>query len=210
MPSSEPLIRPPLQRRSQESLERLLQAGLEVLAEAGFEGFTLQEVSRRAGVSIGSIYARVANREALILAVYERAMDEIRHQEERFARDAALEDLTPRELVETLVTDMAEIMLGNAPILGVFMRQAPMNPEIWRRGAENSQITARMFSRALEAHRHELRHPDPDLAIDVAFRMVYCTLARRITHGPQFESARPVSDEQLVAELGRAVADYLL
>jgi hypothetical protein len=37
----EPLIRPPLQRRSQESLERVLTAGFELLKEEGFEGFTL-------------------------------------------------------------------------------------------------------------------------------------------------------------------------
>jgi AcrR family transcriptional regulator len=68
-----PLIRPPQQRRSQESLERVLQAGFELLRERGFEGFAVQEVSQRANVSIGSIYARAPSREALIQAVYERA-----------------------------------------------------------------------------------------------------------------------------------------
>ena len=93
MSTPEPLIRPPLQRRSQESLERVLQAGFELLKEEGFEGFTLQTVSRRAGVSMGSIY---------------------------------------------------------------------------------------------------------------------CTIARRLTHGPRFESAREVNDDALVAELSRTIADYLL
>ena len=48
MATSEPLIRPPQQRRSQESLERLLQAGFEVLQERGCDGFTLHEVSANA------------------------------------------------------------------------------------------------------------------------------------------------------------------
>jgi len=39
---------------------------------------------------------------------------------------------------------------------------------------------------------------------------VYCTLARRITHGDDFESPRALSDEQLIAELAAAAADYLL
>jgi AcrR family transcriptional regulator len=163
----------------------VLQAGLEVLIECGFEGFTLQEVSRRSGVSIGSIYGRVDGREALILAIHERAMAGLREQEERFERDAAVEGLTPRQLVETLVHDMAHIMLDNAPVLRVFMRQAPMNPEIWRRGAGNSESAARSFRSAFLAHREQLRHPDPELGVDVAYRMVYCTIARRLTHGPQ-------------------------
>ncbi len=208
--SSEPLIRPPLQRRSQESLERVLQAGLELLQEVGFEGFTLQEVSRRAGVSIGSIYARVPSREALILAIYERAMEWILEQEEQFERVSRLEGLTARELVERLTAGMAEIMLGNASTLRVFMRQAPMDPEIWRRGADNSQETAGQFHSAMLTVYDEIKHPNPELAVDIAYRMVYCAIARRITHGPTFESAYQISDEELVHELSRAVADYLL
>jgi AcrR family transcriptional regulator len=205
--SSDSLIRPPLQRRSAESLERVLQAGLEVLTETGFEGFTLQEVSRRAGVSIGSIYARVPSREALLLAIHERAMAVMTEQEQQLERDSAVEGLSSRERVETLVAD---IMLRNGQMLRVFMRQAPMNAEIWKRGAENSHGTAQLFRAALESHSDDLRHPDPDLAIDISYRIVYCTIARRITHGPRFESDVEVSDEHLVRELARVVADYLL
>lgn len=210
MPAPEPLIRPPLQRRSQESLERVLQAGLEVLMEEGTDGFTLQEVSKRAGVSIGSIYARVPSREALILALHARAMEMLMEQERRFEDDSGLEGLSPRELVERLVTDMANIMLGNRRLLLPFMRQAPTFPEIWERGAESSQATGALWEAALLRHRDVMKHPDAELAIDVAYRMVYCTIARRITHGPTFESTREIPDEEFVRELARAVADYLL
>jgi len=213
MSTPEPLIRPPLQRRSQESLERVLEAGMKVLQEEGLEGFTLQEVSRRAGVSIGSIYARVPSREALIMAIYNRAMEWTEEQgqlSDQLRRDAARPDLGRRERIETIVADLANTILGHGPVLQVFMRQAPRHSEIWQRGAETSQATAKGFSRAILEHREDLRHPDPELAIDVAYRMVYCTIVRRITHGPKFESARPLSDDRLVRELSRAVADYLL
>jgi AcrR family transcriptional regulator len=207
---SESLIRPPQQRRSQESLERVLQAGLDVLIDSGFEGFTLQEVSRRAGVSIGSIYARVASREALLLAIHERAMQSMAEQEAQFERDSVRDGLTPSELVQSLVRDLANVMLTNAPMLRVFMRQAAVNAVLWERGAESSHETARLFQAAFAQHRDVLGHPDPDLAVDIAYRMVYCTISRRITHGPRFESGREVSDAELVDELARAVSDYLL
>lgn len=205
----QPLIRPPLQRRSQQSLERVLQAGLEVLQEQGFEGFTLQEVSRRAGVSIGSIYARVESREALIMAIYERAMAWTEAQDE-VARAGLSEDLSPRERIETIARNMANDMLGHADVLRVFMRQAPLNADIWQRGAEKSHESSKKFQRAVLEHREDINHPEPELAVDIAWRMVYCTISRRITHGPKFESPRVVSDKKLVRELARAVADYLL
>src|SRR3954466_11107995 len=108
---SEPeALRPPLQNRSRESLERVLEAGQKLLEEEGFEGFTLQEVSRRAKVSIGSIYARAPSKEELILAIYDREMERIGAEREGFAAPPHREGLTSRELVETLVREMAEIM----------------------------------------------------------------------------------------------------
>lgn len=209
MAKSEPLIRPPLQKRSQESLDRVLQAGLEVIQEKGLDGFTLQEVSQRASVSVGSIYGRVASREALIMAVYEYAMAWTTEQDE-IRRDAERDDLATRERIEALAADAAWEMLGHADVLSVFMRHAPMVPWILTRAAEKSQETAEVFTAAVLKDRDQIRHPEPAVAVDVAFRMVYCTTARRITHGPQFESARKVSDKVLVREMARAIADYLL
>jgi AcrR family transcriptional regulator len=211
MATSEPLIRPPQQRRSQESLERLLISGFEVLCEQGFDGFTLQEVSQRSGVSIGSIYARVPSREALIMAIYERQMSWTAEEEARqIVLAKSLEGRTPAERVEVLVRSEVETMLSHADTLRVFMRGASTFPEIWERGALKSQANAKVFREGVLGVREYIDHPDPELAVDIAWRMIYCTVARRITHGPRFESRRPVSEKQLTAELARAISKYLL
>lgn len=206
----QPAIRPPQQRRSRASFDRVLEAGIEVLRQHGFDGFTVHEVSRRAGVSIGSIYARAPSKDALLLAIYDREMERIASRQQRIEADSHREDLTGRELVKTLVRDMAELMLSESATLRVFMQRAPSDDVIWQRGAQRSHLLADVFETALLEHRDELARPSPELAIDVAYRFVYCTLARRITHGGRFESPHELSDEQLVAELSSAAADYLL
>src|SRR4051812_38975958 len=111
-------LRPPLQNRSRASLERVLEAGQRLLEEEGWEGFTVQEVSRRAKVSIGSIYARAPSKKALILAVYDRAFEEIAE-----ANAAALapqehwDGLDARELIVGATHEMAKQMLDFEPIL---------------------------------------------------------------------------------------------
>src|SRR3954468_22455511 len=93
-PAPEPeALRPPLQNRSRESLERVLDAGQRLLEEKGWDGFTVQEVSRRAKVSIGSIYARAPSKEALILAVYDRAVGRIAEERARLVNDSQWEGL---------------------------------------------------------------------------------------------------------------------
>ncbi|HEY7629435.1 MAG TPA: TetR/AcrR family transcriptional regulator [Thermoleophilaceae bacterium] len=203
-------IRPPLQRRSQESLERVLTSGAELLLEVGYEGFTLQEVSKRSGVSIGSIYARAPSKEALILAIYDREFERVTAANERLRETAQLEGLKGRELVIALVQLMARITFEHADLLRVFMYRALVDPEIWRRGSERSMALSRAFEEALLDHKDEFSHPDPELAIDMTFRFVYNSLVRRVTHGENFESPRALSEEDLIRELGEAAADYLL
>src|SRR5213080_4486402 len=99
-------LRPPLQSRSRASLERVLEAGQKLLEEEGWEGFTVQEVSRRAKVSIGSIYARAPSKDALFMAVYDRALVDIQAEQERLQDDSRWEGMEPRELIVEAVRDM--------------------------------------------------------------------------------------------------------
>ena len=41
--------------------------------------------------------------------------------------------------------------------------------------------------------RDDFHHPDPETAADFAFRILYSMTSRRITHGSDFESPRPLS-----------------
>jgi hypothetical protein len=85
-----------------------------------------------------------------------------------------------------------------------------MHPTIWDRGAEKSHATYVEFASAVLARREDIHHPQPELAVDIAWRLLYCAVARRITHGAKFESPRSVDDKTLVREAARAIADYLL
>ena len=54
-------------------------------------------------------------------------------------------------------------------------------------------------------HRDEIGHADPDTAVDIAFRIAYCTFARQIMYGPEFESDMPIPWEELVPEVDSSV-----
>ena len=207
--TSEPLIRRPLQRRSQESLDRVLQAGIEVLQEEGFEGFTLQEVSRRAGVSIGSIYARVASREALIMAIYEQAMAWTDEQDQ-IERDAVREDLSPRERIETARHGYRQYMLAHGTSCECSCARRRSIQRSGSAAPKNPRRRLKAFERAILEHRE---HLGPSRArVGRRHRLPDALLHDCPPHHPRAEVRVPraVSDKKLVREMARAVADYLL
>ena len=203
-------ITPPKQKRSQESLERVLEASTKLLEENGFEAFTIQDVSQRADVSVGAIYARFGNKESLLRAVHRNAMESIGAELDAFAAVDGRPDGSARDVIGAAVRTIASIFEGNEPLLRAFMHLGAIDDEIAKRGSASSIDLARQFEETVLHHRDRITHPDPEKAVDVAFRMAYCTFARQVMYGPTFESASPIDWEDLVEEVGAACAAYLL
>jgi AcrR family transcriptional regulator len=202
-------VRPPKQRRSRESYERVLDAAHTLLEENGFEGFTVQEVAARSGVSIGAIYERFGNKESLLRAVHARLMESMSKAGEAAAATAASAD-GATTAIAAAVAGMARVMHDNCKALRAFMHLGAVDEVISARGSEASIALSKEFKRSLMPHAGEFRHPRPAVALDVAFRIAYSTLARQVMYGPVFESDQRLSWKRLVDELGGACAAYLL
>jgi AcrR family transcriptional regulator len=208
--SSDSALRPPQQNRSRASLDRVLQAGQELLVEKGFDGFTVQEVSKRAKVSIGSIYARAPNKDALVFAVYDHAVAELRDERQAFDDPTRWEGLSFDALVRAAVRECAETMFRHEDVLRIIMTRAAIDQGVRERGAQQIYDVARQWEEVVLARRDEIAHPDPELAVEIAFRMFYATLVRRISFGSDFGAYMKIDgDETLIEEMGAAVTAYL-
>jgi AcrR family transcriptional regulator len=77
----------PVQARSEATVSALFEASIQVLLAVGYRKFTTTRVAERAGVSVGSLYQYFPNRQALITAVIERYLDELRATIEQRCRE---------------------------------------------------------------------------------------------------------------------------
>jgi AcrR family transcriptional regulator len=203
-------VRPPKQKRSRDSLERVLEAATALLEENGFEAFTIQDVSSRADVSVGAIYARFGSKENLLRAVHRRAMEALEPEQDVAGALDGRPDTTPREAILEAVNRVADIFRSHDKLLRAFMHIGAVDDEIARRGSRGSIELARSFKAAVLPYRDAFVHPNPELAADVGYRMAYSTFARQVMYGPVFESDRPIEWDELVREVGSACAAYLL
>jgi AcrR family transcriptional regulator len=193
-------IRPPSQQRSRAVMERLLKAGEEVLAEGGYEGFVVTEVCRRANVAVGSVYQRFENKDALVLEIHRRLLVRLQAREQ----DLAGSDTSAMHLGDALslaVHGLADAMYSERGLLRAFMLRGAADPNIAGPGSTASQVVGAAFKAAVLARRDEIEHPDPELAADIAYRIVYDVLARQVMYGPTFESTTNIAWSDLVDQL---------
>lgn len=201
---------PPKQRRSREALDRAIDAATEILKEVGYDAMRITDVSERANVGPASIYARVGSKHGLLLAVQLRMIERLDGDiRELSAPLLASSDPLP-VLVKAAVANVATLFRRHEDLLRVFMVRGDVDETIVEHGSTSTIRHGEIFAAILLARRAEIRHPDPERAVDIAFRLVYDTLARRVVLGANFESPRALTWDDEVEELGIACAAYLL
>ena len=72
----EPLLERPKRADARRNYEKVLAAARDAFAEGG-EATSLEEIARRAGVGIGTLYRHFPNRQALVEALYVNEVDEL-------------------------------------------------------------------------------------------------------------------------------------
>jgi AcrR family transcriptional regulator len=98
----------PLRRDAERNRQRILAAAAEVFAQRGLQ-VSLDEVARHAGVGVGTVYRRFADKEDLIQALFTKRIDDL-----AVLAEAALAEPDPWQALVCYLERMAEAMAGDA------------------------------------------------------------------------------------------------
>lgn len=140
-------FRPPQQKRSRATVERIVAATTELLVERGPEGVTIHQIVERADSSIGSFYARFDDRDAAVRYVQDRFWQEA---EARWMShlDASLWDgHSALEVIASVIRQFVRAMMTDQRKFRPFLLQALDDPQgtlLERTAALDYQIADRM------------------------------------------------------------------
>ncbi len=70
--------------------KKILDAAVEVFAEMGFHKARIQEIAKRAGVAVGSVYVYYASKEELLLKIFENIWEPLYWQVKKISEDKEL------------------------------------------------------------------------------------------------------------------------
>jgi AcrR family transcriptional regulator len=201
--------KPPKQRRSQESLERILDAAETLIRERGFESMTIAEVVQRSGSSVGSLYARFRDKLALLQAVQVRY-----HARVENAIAAAFDGDSPRnesleDAAGRIVQVLTDYLLHEPELYRAFILQAVFDPHVRAQGEATNAKRRDRVAEVLLSHREEIKHPDPEVAARWFYSLCMAVLRERITFGQAAELSGGFADGEMRTELTRTVIGYL-
>lgn len=125
----------------------LVAAAREVFAERGADA-SLEEIARRAGVGIGTLYRHFATRDALVDAVFERRIGD-------FVALAELAEAEPDAWLAFVgyLEGTLELQAGDRLLKDVFLRSPPGTGRAERARAELRRAVERVLDRAREGGR---------------------------------------------------------
>jgi AcrR family transcriptional regulator len=195
--------RRPRQDRAQATVDAILAAAVDLLASRGHTRTSTNQIARRAGVSIGSLYQYFPNKDAIVLALFERHIEEIEPVIEASLAELrdpgiALRDALRHMLLSLLAlhdaapqTARAMDLLATGPLPGV---------EVVRRREDRFR---RDLAEAL-AGRADVRPGDLSITASLLFELVE-SASRWLIHGDGLRFDREAAMAEAVEAVCRSV-----
>jgi AcrR family transcriptional regulator len=204
----------PQQARSRESTRKLLKAATEVLGQHGVEGTTIPRIAQHAGLTPGAVYRRFPDKDALL----ETAIIGILERQDERLRVALTPDMARQiplpVFAEQVIGSMLVSYRGNARLFRSLRQfvQGRDHTSFYKKAVKLEMRTLQYVVELFLAHRKEIKHPDPQLAVSFALVTLTSTLIELILvdHDLQnWQAMIPKDDQALKRELLRSFLNYL-
>ncbi|MFA7940673.1 TetR/AcrR family transcriptional regulator [Klebsiella oxytoca] len=207
------LIRDPQQKRSRESLERMLAATETLLQREGTTNFTLNDVSQVAKVSIGSIYCRFENKDELLRSVSVTIMSRIKSQQYELISKALSSSSGMSQFIDGLIDAISDTLRENAVVLRALMFNVNVDPVITSIGQRAYFETVELVHESMLKYKSDVRIENAEEAMHFTFRIIYSVISRYLGLGEMLkgDDANSLQDwQKLKKHLAHMCKAYLL
>ena len=209
-------VRPPLesvaapkQARSEETLRRILDAAEALIEEKGLADASIPEIVRRAGSSVGGFYARLSDKNELLRALEERFFDDLSGRLDVLANAQRWLRAPLAEIVAACVEELVTVTRQRRNLIQAFLFRASQDPALHHDAVQFRMRVSERITQLLLTRRRELRHPDPEIAIDLGVQLAFALMLQLVLTGDVRAGGRPLADSALRRELERNFLRYL-
>ncbi len=203
--AAEPLgtVVAPKQARSERTLERLLAAAEALVIERGITALSIPEVARRARSSVGGFYGRFRDKDELIRALEERFLRQLEAERAEFVAADRWVGASLADIAHHAIERVVAVYSARHRLIAAFIVRAAQDAVVWQDGEQFRARVAEQIAALVLTRRREIRHPDPELAVDLAIQLVFGLMFHKVVFGEVRAGGRALADSELVRELER-------
>jgi AcrR family transcriptional regulator len=203
-PRTQPRKRP-RQERSRLTVEAILDAAAHVFERHGYAAGTTNRIAQRAGISIGSLYQYYPNKDAVLVALVDRHLDEGVAALGPVLEGLHREQPPPAGGVRRLVEAMVALHRERPALHRVLFEEAPRPPALRRRLAALNGASTAGVAGYLRACGDQLApQRDPELAARMVVQII-----ETVTHDLVIRPEDGVSTETYISETVALLMGYL-
>ena len=189
-------------------MARMLDAAEAIFAEGGDSALTVEAVVNRGETSVGSFYSRFGDRDGLLQAMHERFLLRLGGAA-HVAVAAAGNEKTLAGAIDVYLSHLFTAAHEYRNSARFFVLHRSSDPSLRAQGIRANALFAGIFTTLLMSHHKEIAHPQPDTAIDVAWRMVYAALAQQMMFDAEEVSGVKMAQPALAREIACCLVAYL-
>ena len=170
------------QQRSEKTLQSILRACDKLLARKSFEQISMQEIARTAGVSVGNVYNRFEDKEALVdyvLLTHQQAvLSQVDHELSQLPSDIAL-----RQKFHATANVIADAIASRGPIFGSLAARHARGMNVSSAAQGNSdllvdKVTAWLMANEAKADEQRCRFAVATITFSLQFDVIFGTAKR--------------------------------
>jgi AcrR family transcriptional regulator len=191
----------PRQSRALATVEAILEATARILVESGYAKLNTNEVARRAGVSVGSLYQYFPNKQALLAELHYRHA--LQTTAPIFAALRNSRGKSLRAVLREIIRINVTAHLTNPKLHQVVSEESPKLPgRPWQ--TEMAEEATKLVKNFLEEHKSEIKLKITDLTIYLLTQIVESTIHSAVNLAP-----KALKNGSLAKELERMLYSYL-
>lgn len=202
-------IQPPKQERSRRTESNILQATRELLKTKNLADIAISEITSRAGASVGSFYARFPDKIALLLALQEQAMFDVRTNLSKKLDPGNWADASLATTVLEMIQSLVEVPGRHIPVFKAAFFGALHDPLLAQRVTEITEFKVELMTALVLSKKHEIRVANARAVAVSGARMIESVLQHRRIRGYVEAVEFIIPDAQLCPDLTRMYLSYL-
>jgi AcrR family transcriptional regulator len=199
----------PSQDRSRKGLQKILLAAKELFLANGYDETTITQISKKSGVSVGSIYHRFPDKQSILYAVLESYRRARFAQLAEMTREEFWRDKGPLEVLDFHIEIIFSSARNDPGITRMIERQRSVNPVIQDMQNDWNEHVCTVLTTLYQPHADLIARPDIGKAVRYVHNIIRGSALWVVVSAPPGNDFLKLEDEEYQQEAFLMAAGYL-